>query len=271
MKYYYLLFFAALKFGLCASVAGGISYEDSIAAVLQNHLDPNDNSSGVAWFNATNYPLDHFGFEESGEYGIYTYTSLNYLTEVANLATYAASKGFYGDVVLLFYKFIYAGDKDNTAFNSSSDMVLDIGERLRNNKRDSSDLLDVLMNSSSCDEVKRVFELAADAPPLRIEKRASSITCDKRHQANKSDCYSLLHAIDADHSWKSGGPRHIQYRGCFVSWSKDATFQVRHLYNAGVSCYNVCATGNKVSCKARGVELNGHMVGQCLSDRAKGC
>ncbi|KAK6200307.1 uncharacterized protein RJT21DRAFT_71848, partial [Scheffersomyces amazonensis] len=94
--------------------------------------------------------------------------------------------------------------------------------------------------------------------------------CSSAHQAAKTVCRSLLAAVRIDLSWKSDGPRNIQYGSCFISWSANATFQIDDLYNAADYCIESCGSAS-VSCEVRGVTLNGYSVDQCLSNRADGC
>ncbi|KAF2113504.1 hypothetical protein BDV96DRAFT_496068, partial [Lophiotrema nucula] len=91
------------------------------------------------------------------------------------------------------------------------------------------------------------------------------VACSKAHKAVTSACKSLISNIS-----KSGGPRSICKLGCCISWSANATFQVRDLWSAADYCVSYCVD-SKVSCEVWGVQLQGTAVDQCLSNRADGC
>lgn len=142
-----------------------LDYSDSIKAIVYNQIDPNDNSTGDVWFNTTGYGLADYGFTEIDDIGVSTYSSFNYLKAITSLAGEAAKRGLHGDVVLLYYKFVYAGQHEATRLDSDSDMILDIAEMLmkaqsETGEHDGLSLYEVLTSSVSSDAVLQVYQLA---------------------------------------------------------------------------------------------------------------
>ncbi|KAK6200308.1 uncharacterized protein RJT21DRAFT_121202, partial [Scheffersomyces amazonensis] len=165
MRFNLIIYTTFFSLGLCA-----LSYSDSLLAILNNQIDPNDNSIGEVWFNTTGYGLADYGFDMIDDYGIYSYTSYNYLVALTNLASVAVSKGYHGDVVFLFYKFLYAGQHNSTSIDYESDMLLDIANLLSSSsgnivKRDATSLFDILISTTSSDAVSKVYELASQVSP----------------------------------------------------------------------------------------------------------
>lgn len=78
------------------------------------------------WFNASGYGLDKYGLDIGQDHGVHTYTSFNYLNSIADLAGYAAKQCRHGDVVLLMFKFVHAGNYNATRLSPNSDMANDI-------------------------------------------------------------------------------------------------------------------------------------------------
>ncbi|RLV95626.1 hypothetical protein JA1_000864 [Spathaspora sp. JA1] len=57
----------ALGFGLCSvSQQAELSYEGALDAIIFNKVNPNDNGSGVVWFNG--YELESYGFDMAQDY-----------------------------------------------------------------------------------------------------------------------------------------------------------------------------------------------------------
>ncbi|CAH6721199.1 hypothetical protein CLIB1444_05S05776 [[Candida] jaroonii] len=153
----FCIFFLAV---LCSC---SLDYADSIKAIVHNQVNPNDNSEGEVWFNTTGYGLADYGFPEE-DVGIWTYSSFNYLKAIASLANEAAKRCFHGDIVLLYYKFVYNGQHESTEVVSSSDMIKDIAELLENSKgaskKQDKSLYDILSSTTSSDDVLKVFQVA---------------------------------------------------------------------------------------------------------------
>lgn len=251
---------------LATVLAYTLSYEDSLKVIAMNQLDPYDDSNGTVWFNTTGYGLEAYGFNMLDDYGIYTYSTFNYLTKLVQLAGKAASEGKHGDVVLLFYKFIYAGNPNATAVKSDSDMITDISLLLQSKENKSGlneDLIHVLTKTSSSNVISDVYFLASNVTS-GFEKGWLEEDYAPKRQADSDACRSLKDTVTTDWSWKSGGPRNIEYRGCFVSWSANATFQIEIL-NDGAN--NISALSNG---EVLGADL-GTFENQCLSNRADGC
>ncbi|KAK6200123.1 uncharacterized protein RJT21DRAFT_40411 [Scheffersomyces amazonensis] len=147
-------------------VVAHLNYADSIKAIANNRIQPNDDSQGTVWFNTTGYSLEEYGFPMIDDYGIHTYSSFNYLKKVLGLANIALENGIHGDYVFLLYKFLYGGQHEPTSINPSSDMVKDMIKDLnpKFNRRHGSDkLLEILNNTASIPELQDLYNLVADA------------------------------------------------------------------------------------------------------------
>lgn len=264
--------------GKCSAVklTDDLSYEDALRAIANNKVDNvYDDSHGAVYFNTKDYGLEDHGFPVLDNFGIDTHSTFNYLTSLTKLARQAADKQKYGDVALLLYKFLYAGNAEATKIDPNSDMVIDMINEFggKSNKRnDNRELLNMLSQSVSTPEVEDLFTLVSNGTPQKdgLDKRWTKEKCLKAHKAVKNACWDLLSRVKIDASTKTGGPRNIEYQGCFISWSANATFQIRNLTNAANLCLQVCA-GSYISCEVWGVSLNGTIVNQCLSNRAGGC
>ncbi|CAN6656286.1 hypothetical protein TRVA0_029S00122 [Trichomonascus vanleenenianus] len=237
---------------LLTKVLCTLSYEDSIRAILRNQIIPNDGSNGTVWFNTTGYGLEDYGFPLIDDYGIYTYTSFEYLRHVTGLAREAANRGKHGDVILLLYKFLYAGQAKATEPVITSDMFRDMVNDLKPlwKNSDRNALLDILEETSSIEELKELYS--------QVKKEGKAFTpendaqlrdpCRNSHQADRNACKRLLSAMKSDVTWRPGGPRNIEYNGCFISWGKDSNLQVKDLQYLTKYCYEIC-DGAKISCK----------------------
>ncbi|KAK4450325.1 hypothetical protein QBC34DRAFT_379526 [Podospora aff. communis PSN243] len=100
--------------------------------------------------------------------------------------------------------------------------------------------------------------------------------CNSSHRAGNDDCRVLLLNLQSDTTGVQNSPRHIQYNGCYISWSKEvpAYTQRKHLYSAGNEVLIKCRDKHKageVSGLKRGAYVNGREMTVCISNRASGC
>lgn len=155
-----ILFFAVL------CVCNTLNYEDSIKAILYNQVEPNDDTQGTVWFNCTGYELLDYGFKGE-DVGIKTYSSFKYLRALTSLAQEAANRGYHGDVVFLYYKFLYGGQHQSTE-DANSDIMQDIAQLFQDPEgvKINRQLYEILTSSTSSDHVLRVFQIAYGDDPV---------------------------------------------------------------------------------------------------------
>lgn len=108
----------------------GLSYQKSIEVIALNEVIRLDGSSGVVWFNTTDYCIKNFQFREIGYNALVTHEAYNYLTVLTNLATVAKKKGRDGDFVFLLFKFLHEGKELPTTIRRFSPMVYDMAKSL---------------------------------------------------------------------------------------------------------------------------------------------
>lgn len=247
-----------------------LDYAGSIHALSYGNVDMQGTSSGEVWFNVTGFAADKLPHIQH-DVGMYTMDNLEALKTIAGLGQVAAKQGKWGDIVYLYNTFSMNGHADYAKASSKEmqDGLLDAVTKPDGSGVD-HDLIDLYVKTSSSPFLAEAFNALRTSSVETIAPRWTKVLCDRAHQAAKSACRALINAIHFDGTVKSGGPRSICYRGCCVSWSANATFQVENLYNAANYCVNACGTAN-VSCEVYGVSLQGTIVDQCLSNRATGC
>lgn len=277
------------RFGaMTVMMAGGtwaqeLNYADSLKALSYGNVDLQGKSSGTVWLNVTGFAVDKLPHIQDN-LGIYTLDNLEPLRILAGLAKTAASKGQYGDLVYLFSAFAMNGHGEHVKASSDAmQQSLFNAVTPPNSHSPDQDLIKLYSNTCSSPYIRQAFldlqgQTRASAPantspnPAKssLEKRWYKEVCGYAHEGAKSACRSLIAAVSIDATLKTGGPRNVCYQGCCISWSANATFEIRNLTNAADYCVNACGSVN-VSCEVFGVELNGTIVDQCLSNRANGC
>lgn len=256
------------------------SYIQQLSALSEGALVTQADSAGVIWLNVTNFAPEKLPYIQR-DVGIYTYDNLHGLKTTANLAATAASDLKYGDLVYFFTAFAMNGYAPHVNLSSEEMQqgllaaVTPYGKATPDKK-----LIELYADTSSISSLREAFlalkTLTLERPtapptsPVPTNQFWDRVKCDNAHQALKSACRSLISNISFNASWKSGGPRSICKYGCCVSWSANATFQIQNLTNAANYCVNTCST-TKLSCEVYGVNLQGTIVDQCISNRADGC
>jgi hypothetical protein len=278
-----------------------LSYHDSIQALSYGNIATSSTEfSGEVWLNITGFAETEIPHIQT-DMGVYSLDNARELQVIANLAQSAASKARWGDLVFLYNIFSMNGHPEYASV-SSTQMQTGLLKAVRGKGATDSGpderLIELYPNTSSAPDLEAAYRalpaqytvqkqsqamtssLVAAEPGSTsdaTDKRAADwdrnqIVCSAAHVAVGAACIALLGRIRLDGSWKSGGPRDICYRGCCISWSANATFQVENLYNDAQRCYSVYVEGSGgVSCKAYNVSLQGAIVNQCLSNRPDGC
>ncbi|KAJ6465358.1 hypothetical protein C8R45DRAFT_839927 [Mycena sanguinolenta] len=103
---------------------------------------------------------------------------------------------------------------------------------------------------------------------------SNQVTCSSSNRADSTICNNLINELN-NNAILGNSPRAVclgqSNDECCVSWhTAVGDLPERDLYNAARDTYNQCATGT-VSGAASDVNLNGHCVRQCLSNRATSC
>ncbi|EKV12721.1 hypothetical protein Pdw03_1561 [Penicillium digitatum] len=246
-----------------------LSYEDSVTALAYGNVATASSSEGTVWLNVTGFAVDQLPHIQN-DLGIHSLDNLEMLTTLAGLAQNAASKGQWGDIVYLYSAFAMNGYSDylNVSTVEMQESLLDAITDQDSGKVD-VDLAELYASTSSSKFLVEAFQgLKSKTNPQH--KRWLRETCSSANLAVKNSCRSLLENVRGNITWKTGSPRSICKYGCCISWSANATFQIENLTNAANYCINACGT-SYVSCEVYGVELQGTLVDQCLSNRATGC
>lgn len=255
-----------------------LDYADSLQPLPYGHVALQGNSTGAAWFNITNYPIDKLPYiqKDLGIFSLDNFESLQFLIELAEAAAF---KEQYGDLVYLYNAFAMNGHAEYVKV-SSKPMQQGLLWAVTPPNSDTPDqnLIKLYADTSSSPYISQTFlglqvqTLATVTSPSESSprKRYTGQTCDNRHQAGRSACNDLVNILRNNPTIKTGGPRDICFQGCCVSWSRDATFQYENLAPAADLCLSYCG-GDFVSCKIFGVELQGTILNQCLSNRPTGC
>ncbi|KAG5981018.1 hypothetical protein E4U55_003370 [Claviceps digitariae] len=250
----------------------GLDYAESLHALTYGNLARQtvNPSSGEVWFSVKDYTTDKLPHIQK-EVGIYTLDNVEALKSIAGLGQQAAEKGQWGDVVFLYNAFSMNGHLDYAQATSP-----EMREGLLNavKKPDGSgvdsDLIDTYVKTSSSPSLAAAYNALRTTPAGSDLSARWYDTCGRFHKAAMRACWNLISNLQFNVTVRSGGPRSICQNGCCVSWSANATFEVRNLYNAANVCATACGLAN-VSCKVFGVDLQGTIVNQCLSNRPDGC
>ncbi|KAF5536663.1 hypothetical protein FMEXI_10263 [Fusarium mexicanum] len=253
------------------ALAANLNYADSIHALSFGNVKTEGESGGVVWLNVTGFATDKLPHIQQ-DLGVQTLDNLQALKAIAGLASVAAKQAKWGDLVYLYT--VFAMNAHAPYANASSSEMQE-GLLSAVTKPDKSgvdsELIALYIKTSSSPLLVKAFEaLHTTAAPSRTHKRWSNITCDSAHRAVASVCRSLVDSIHFNVSVKTNGPRNVCRGGCCISWSANATFQIENLYPAANYCLSFCHTTN-ISCEIYGVNLQGTIVDQCLSNRADGC
>jgi hypothetical protein len=277
--------FPTLMLGAIATLMGMSSAEQStylqqLSTLSEGAVDTQTATQGIVWLNVTNFAPDKLPYIQQ-DLGLYTYDNLDGLKATASLAATAASNLKYGDLVYFFTAFAMNGYGPYIQASSNEmQQGLLVAVSPPGSTTPDQKLIQLYADTSSIASLREAFlalkTLTLDrptAPPTSLNARGELWTktaCDKAHQAVTSACRTLISSIQFNATWKSGGPRSICKSGCCISWSANATFQIQNLTNAANYCVSTCAN-SKVSCEVWGVNLQGTVVDQCLSNRADGC
>lgn len=261
-----------------------LDYANSLQALSYGNVAMQGNSSGTVWLNVTGFAIDKLPYIQH-DLGILSLDNMEPLQILAGLAKTAASKSQYGDVVYLYTAFDMNGHGDNIKV-SSEEMQQGLLKAVTppDSNTPDPDLIKLYASTSTSSLIGQAFldlqgKTLATGPSnfnsnsdsdSSLEKRWTKEKCSNAHRATKKACRALLSKLAGNVTVKSGGPRSICYQGCCVSWSANATFEYRNLTNAANFCVNACGAAT-VSCEVYGVSLQGTIVDQCLSNRAKGC
>lgn len=229
----------------------------------------NGSSPGETWLNVTGFAVDKLPYIQH-DMGIHTLDNLKSLNVIAGLAKTAATRGQWGDIVFLYNAFTMNAYVDFVKV-SSDEMHRGLLSSVMKEEggQPNHELIELYANTSSSPYLTEAFNKLKSETGVD-EKRWFKEVCDSAHKASKAACRSLLSGLSGSASWKSGGPRSICKKGCCVSWSANATFQLENLTSAANYCMSACASAS-ISCKVDGVSLQGTIVNECLSNRATHC
>lgn len=148
-----------------------LSYQNSIDLVANNEVLTNDDSSGVVWFNTTDYCLKDFRFREIGYHAVVTYKSYNYLVLLTQLAEAALEKGYHGDYVFLLFKFLHEGRELPTQIRKFSPMVYDMAKSLDSMstfKSQQLPMLEYLQEATELEQIQKLYGLVAKERKARL-------------------------------------------------------------------------------------------------------
>lgn len=257
-----------------------LDYANSLQALPDGNVALQGNSTGAAWFNVTGFAAEKLPYIRKS-LGVFSLDNFESLQLLVGLAEVAAFKGQYGDLVYLYNAFAMNAHPE---YVKASSPAMQEGLHLAVTPPDSNtpdqNLIKLYADTCSSPSIGQIFlslqvqkfgtvisRTPKSSPP---QKRYTGQTCDNKHQAARGSCDGLINALRGNPTNKSGGPRDICFQGCCVSWSRDANFQYQDLVNAAALCLSYCG-GDYVSCKIFGVELEGTILNQCLSNRPNGC
>lgn len=266
---------------MAGALAQQLDYADSLQALSYGNVAMQGNSAGTVWLNITGFVADKLPYIQHNV-GIFSLDNLEALQILAGLVGQAASKGQYGDLVFLYNAFAMNGHADYVKVSSDE---MQEGLLTAVTPPDATipdpDLIKLYADTCSSSYISQAFvglqgqtllrsPLPPQSSPSSLEKRWIREACSGSHLATKSTCRDLISVIRSSTTLKTGGPRNVCYRGCCISWSVYATFQLSDLTNAAEYCVNYCGN-TQVSCEVYGVELAGTILDQCLSNRPDGC
>ncbi|CAK7897248.1 hypothetical protein CAAN1_04S03378 [[Candida] anglica] len=153
MRVLFILFTLLLQTVICES------YADSLRNIVTSKTSPVDNSEGVVTFKSSSFGLADYGI--SGEdVEVHSFTSYNYLNLLSTLASTASEQGHHGDVVYLYYKFIFGGQPELTSTASGSVLVSSMALDLivpSSDRNAALKTVELLGNSTSIDEIVTLY------------------------------------------------------------------------------------------------------------------
>lgn len=251
-------------------VADTLDYSDSIRALSYGNVETQGSTTGTVWFNVSSFAVDKLPNIQAN-LGLYTLDNLDALKSIAGLAAVAAQEQKWGDLVYLYNAFSMNGHVDYIIANSTEMRHGLLAAVLKADKSGvDPTLIDLYIKTSSSPFLLEAFNSLYTSPVEPLTKRWWKEVCDGSHKATVQTCRSLIENIRFNATVKTNGPRNVCQRGCCISWSANATFQLQDLYPAANYCVNACGSVS-VSCEVFGVELQGTILDQCLSNRASGC
>lgn len=215
---------------------------------------------------------------------VFTYTNLKATHDIIDQLKSTNEKNDIGGSLLL-YTAASAGlwrdnlFKPNTSDTDSARELLTSNNITDIDCNHYQDNLQKLCNAVEKTIIKPQSEDEATQSTLTTASSASlkasyEIVCSKSHGPVGNACISLVNRIKDDNTQISGGPRNIRedFAGntCYVSWSKDADFPTKYLYNAANSLLQACIS-QTYSGKAMNTHLGSVTVTECMSDRPNGC
>lgn len=259
-----------------------LDYAASLQALSNGYFPVQENSSGTVRLSVIDFAAEKLPYIQN-DLVILSLDNLKPLQILAGLTKTAASKGQYGDLVYLYNAFAMNGHASYVkVFSPQMQEGLLTAVTPPNSDTPDQGLIKLYADTSSSSYISQAFlglqgqtlvTVTANAiatSKSSLEKRLTGLVCDTRNTAQKSECQDLINAVTNSPVVVTGGPRDLCLRGCCISWSRDATFERGNLAPAAIECMNFCKT-NTISCKAFGVDLQGTILSQCLSNRPKGC
>lgn len=261
-----------------------LDYAASLQALSYGNYPVQDKSSGTVRLNVIDFAVavDKLPYIQDDLY-ILSLDNLKPLQILADLTKTAALKDQYGDLVYLYNAFAMNGHADHAKV-SSDQMQQGLLAAVTPPNSDTPDqgLIKLYAGTCSSPYISKAFlslqgqtlatvtATATGTSKSSLEKRATSVECDNMNAAPRAACRDLINGITGSRIRVSGGPRDLCLGGCCISWSRNANFDRDNLVSAANECMNTCRS-DPVSCKAFGVELQGTILNQCLSNRPNGC
>lgn len=179
-----------------------------------------------------------------------------------------------GDAIYLYHKYLYAGGNKTTKLDVYLPLVQDILEIVDDlvaEGKKGLQKLDRLKFSTAVPVISRLYEKENVQHVEKANKRSiTSTLCDVRYTAPSARCRLLVDAISPDWSTKAEGLRHLEYNGCFLSWSKNLAFTMEDLAPSNDKCFTYCHNPF-FSCRVKSVLSRNNRVTRCLSGRAIDC
>ncbi|SCU79289.1 LAMI_0A08130g1_1 [Lachancea mirantina] len=123
MLFFELFLYATLT--LITGVKASLSYSDSLRAIANNQVSPNDMSNGTVYITLGDF-FSNYGVQGLEDLNVFTVTSFHYLQSVASLCEIAAKRHDWADALMLYLKFAYSGQPNSSELESCSALVKDI-------------------------------------------------------------------------------------------------------------------------------------------------
>lgn len=254
-----------------------IDYAGSLQALSYGNVPLQGNSTGTVWFNVTDFAVDvhKLPYIQTG-LGIFSLDNFESLEFLVDLAETAASKSQYGDFIYLYNAFAMNAHVEYVKVSSKAMQEgLLVAVTPPGSNTPDQNLIKLYADTCSSPSIRQTFlgleiTVISTSPASPPQKRYTGISCSDQFAAARSACDNLRSLVTGNFLEISGGPRDVCLQGCCISWSGDADFQLDNLHEAADACSGYC-TENSFSCVVNGVELQGTIVNQCLSNRPDGC